>query len=552
VIWHLFRKDVRLLWPFALGVTLAQALNAALHLVRLYFPITPSLIPVTIVFPGLVWLGIVCLAVTLVQQEPLLSSAHDWLVRPVKRRDLLLAKLLFVLLLIHVPILLLDFAEALLLGVQVPDALFAALTRAATLFTAFTAPGLLLGAITASLVEAVLVGGVFVILGTLLILYTSTYGPRISPIGGTGLGWVPGAVALITNTLGIAAILAFQYWRRQTRVTRTMVAIGVLASFMLSSLTFDACFTVQQWVSSASAKFDIGLAPGKGTGTPSTVFATGKDLANMRINFNRRLSRSTTPLEFPVRLAGLPPDSVVYADQVVIRLSGSDGRRLYEARGDCARSSHGAGNACIQGELEVSSPASAGYADPLQVIMIPTDVYEALKSQPLSVEIDYLLTLFSGRPPITLGVSEPLHSLAGVGVCSTRIDDDGDEVQLKCVSAHRAPSCVTVVLENPRTGLHDPPLHQCGHDYAPFVRGAYPDALQPFQIGIPFTDLTHTIRFPVDIDQIQQARIAIKTYEPIAHVRRKLVIPGVKLSDWLAPRAAAADPTSGGTYRIMN
>ena len=104
MIWHIFKKDLKIMWPFALLV-------AAVHW------IVPLL--ATIGFTGgrgkvQNILGVLVLAGPLasgllvaaaVQLDAVPGVRQDWLVRPIRRRDLMLAKILFAALAVQLPIL---------------------------------------------------------------------------------------------------------------------------------------------------------------------------------------------------------------------------------------------------------------------------------------------------------------------------------------------------------------------------------------------------------------------------------------------------------------
>ncbi len=550
MIWNLFRKDARLLWPFALTLALAQAMNGALHFIRDHVVTSGSFGTVTILFPIVVLLGIAALAVTVVHQDPLTSTAHDWLVRPVRRRDLLLAKILFVILLVHLPIFVLDFAEGMLAGASRGEALFAAFTRGATLFGVITAPAVMLGAVTASLAEAVLLGSVVAIALTALMLIVGPFGQQFSPRSPMGLGWIPTAASYMSLFLISAAVIAFQYARRQTRTARTIAVIAVLALVPISYLPFRPSFAVQQWVSPASAEpVRVDLAPAHDGGADTRADSPSE--GRLQKTLIPSLRRSATRLQLPVRIGQLPSDGIVFADAVLVRLLGNDGSVRYQGVGNCLKNPYSAGTTCFSSEL-AGSPTIQTYATPLQVIMIPTPVYEALKSQPLRLEIDYFLTQFAGRTAVSLGTHQSLQPVTGMGLCQTGIDDDGDEVVLTCVSAHTPPSCISLALEDPGSGHSNPPTHQCGFDYAPYIRSAFGDPLVRFRIALPFTDVSHTIRFPIDAQRIHEARIVIGTYAPVAHFQRRVLIPVSRLSDWQMSAMPGQSGPAGGPYRVMN
>jgi hypothetical protein len=107
MVWHFFKKDVRLLWPMPLFVVAAAAL-CALRTALLGFFNQPALDRLTFFLPYLVYLGIAMVAITVVQQEPLSDPQEDWLIRPIRRRDLVLSKVLFMLIMVNIPLMIVD------------------------------------------------------------------------------------------------------------------------------------------------------------------------------------------------------------------------------------------------------------------------------------------------------------------------------------------------------------------------------------------------------------------------------------------------------------
>src|SRR5207253_6768840 len=92
-------------------------------------------------------------------QDAIPGVRQDWLVRPVNRRDLLLAKILSVLVMVQAPMLAADFLEALLNGFPLGESLAAAGSRSGYIFLGFTLPLFALASLTRNFMEAI-VGGV--------------------------------------------------------------------------------------------------------------------------------------------------------------------------------------------------------------------------------------------------------------------------------------------------------------------------------------------------------------------------------------------------------
>ena len=127
--WHIFRKDLILLWPVVALSALAQFGLDALMFVADRSPDSQYLLLTARLFVIVVFLTIAFVIALGVHQEPIPGTRQDWLVRPIRRRDLLIAKLLFVLAAVHLPMFLGDLVEAMAQGLSWDQAAIAALSR---------------------------------------------------------------------------------------------------------------------------------------------------------------------------------------------------------------------------------------------------------------------------------------------------------------------------------------------------------------------------------------------------------------------------------------
>jgi hypothetical protein len=96
-------KDCAQLWPLLTIVTVAQLTNAAMWLALGFFREPRGLVTVASLFSGATMLGMAALVVAVVQQDVLPGISQDWLVRPIRRSDLLRAKLTFMVLFVQGP-----------------------------------------------------------------------------------------------------------------------------------------------------------------------------------------------------------------------------------------------------------------------------------------------------------------------------------------------------------------------------------------------------------------------------------------------------------------
>src|SRR6187431_2396594 len=109
MIWHIFKKDFRLLWPYAAMLMVLQFVYGAMMLLNPVPNISvyegtigganAAMQQVTMIA---VLLGGAFLIAAIVHQDAIPGSRQDWLVRPISRMQLLLSKIVSVILLIHI------------------------------------------------------------------------------------------------------------------------------------------------------------------------------------------------------------------------------------------------------------------------------------------------------------------------------------------------------------------------------------------------------------------------------------------------------------------
>src|SRR5882724_2686147 len=262
MVWHIFKKDVRLLWPMTLAVVVAQALCALRTTTLGYFDQPPVLDRLTGFLPFLVYLGIAIVAITVVHQERLCGPGEDWLVRPIRRRDLALSKVLFVLLMVNVPIMIVDVVQQLALHFPVSASIGAAVSRFLVMVFAVSLPALLLGAVTQSLVDAFLFGIAAAIGFAFLFAFaTAAVSPALFGIGSqSGMVWISVGAAGLVLTIGAAATLVFQYSTRRTLMARgfTLAAVfTALCTFVCLPKTVSIAIQQSLWISSDSSEVKL-------------------------------------------------------------------------------------------------------------------------------------------------------------------------------------------------------------------------------------------------------------------------------------------------------
>ena len=543
MIGHIFRKDLQLLWPWALALAGAQAASATLNVVLQRLGGPHELVAVVYSFPFLVLFGIVVLTIAVVHQDPLPALRQDWLVRPIRRGDLLQAKALFALLIIQAPIFVTDIFEQLALGLPLVGSIGSAAARGATLVCSLTLPALLLGAVTATLTEA-LFFGLLVSIGCAVAydgLFLIILKPPSLP---SGIYWIGPACAAVAIIAGSILTLRFAYASRRFLTARLLAVLVVLFALATSVwVPFNVAFAIQQQVSRSSGQgrsiqvtFQSGKSPGVSDSRSSKALTGETSQPTSAQGDGLQIpGRAAVRVRLPLEVSGLPQESILWADQVSVDLIGLKGASLYRSAGVCERLGVGMGRACRSYGLEVREKRSAGPSTAAQQdLAIPAAVYARLKDKPLRMELSYAFTLLSKDPTETIGALYDMRSVPGLGSCATRMDSDEDEVELRCISTTVAPSCATLVLEDPTSEKRNPELHLCSPNYTPFPLNIR-DVLNVFGGALPFRDPSGLAHYPVDGKRVQSARISLTTHHATEHFRLELVIPDIRLAEWAKP-----------------
>jgi hypothetical protein len=552
MVWHFFKKDVRLLWPMPLFVVIAAAL-CALRTALLGFFNQPALDRQTFFLPYLVYLGIAIVAITVVHQEPLSDPREDWLIRPIRRRDLVLSKVLFVLLMVNLPLMIVDTVQQLALNFPLSVSIGVAVSRALAVAVAFSLPALVLGAMTRSLVEAFVFGIVSAIGFVFLDMFaTSFLSPGLLGIGGqAGMTWISVCVAGLVMLIGSAVTLAFQYSTRHTAVT---VARGIGLAAVLTALctliylprTVVIAIQESLWGASNNGGINLRFDPSHewASSESEPAAAYGNRLVPAAVIAARaaeaaRIGRQMEKIRLPLSISGMHPGDILFADRVTVRLVAKTGRVLYEGAGVCTRGGTGVGFTCSDNRLEVWASAADTTQIPVeQQLNLPIAVYQRIKDEPVRVEIMYTLTRFVARSSQRLNAAGDMQSLPEMGWCATRIDNDADEIELGCLTNVGVPSCAGVVLEDPQTNKRNPELHLCDPNYGPFHREGLEYAVERSELAIPFHDRSGLAHYPVGRGAIHRARVGVTAYDPVGHFRTGIAMPDIRLVEWRLPGAS--------------
>jgi hypothetical protein len=538
--WHIFKKDMVLLWPVVLLSALAQVGMDVLASAMDASPQLSYLRPLTQLAVAGVFLAIVFTTALGVQQEPIPGTSQDWLVRPIRRRDLFVAKLLFVVLAVQAPMLFADLIQVVTHGFSVGEALGAALARNLLIFLTVSLPALAFAAMTRS-VGQFIAAGIAYLLATIAVTVVLSLTARLAgqeqvtnPLAWSGVAWIPQLAARIVLAAGAAVALLLLYRSRRIAVARSVFPVFALLSALATLLPWSWIFAIQQGAQAApagaqaSVTFDSTApryrpAPGENADVYSAgagqVQLRGRAASDVPAETRARNAQRDVTVYAPVRIAELPAGARPWADQAHVRLSDADGKVVFEGRGDDLKTVGGG-----------AGPNVLAYV----AIRVPGLLYQQAKDRSLTLQIDFSLSVLSPQPAQSMAALGADEALPGLGRCTSGRDSDGDEIELRCLTPRNPPSCLSAALDDPAAGRRNPEVLICAPNYAPYATRSFPDAFSRFEVEAPFRDRLGVAAYPVNADQLGRARVALTRYEASAHLVRRVAAAGLRLRDWTA------------------
>jgi hypothetical protein len=518
---HIFKKDWRLLWPLVTALAVLQGLLALVRFTGHFFNGLPT-VPMSL----LELLAGATVITLVVLQDPIPGVRQDWLVRPIARRDLFLAKLLFVVVLVQGPWFVTDLLQGPGNGFSFGQSAAAAAACAVWVLVTLSLPVLAFAALTASMTETFVAA-----LGVLAIVIASLIVPAVvgidDPTALSGFAWVP---SLVREAL---LLVAAYRWRR-TWAARALFAAALVAGLFASFLPWRTTFRVEQLLTASSGEdhgIAVAFAPGEGRFRPApgqglddVLEKPGFGPADVAAENQRRRGEGARTVFLPVHVTGLVPDSRLFADRSEVRLMSHDGRIVYQGTGN---------------DLELR--ATGANATVHQGIRVPGAVYSRVKGEQLDVQFDYWFTLLRAKTTYAMPARDGDQRMPGIGWCATKVDDAGTRVLFRCLQPGERPSCVVAVLEHIPTRHRNPEVSLCAPNYSPFPGHTFPDALDRFGGRLPFYDPSGLIRYPVGGPQLPEARVIVTAFQPTGHFVRRVMLPAVRLQDWEVQMPASED-----------
>ncbi len=536
MILPIMKKDWSLLWPMVAIVTIIQIALAWFGYNSGLFG--SELAPRELHQPlNLAWfIGIGALAVAVVHQDPVPGVDQDWLIRPLPRTELLLAKLLFSVVVICAPMLALDSARVLAAGFSLSAALPALVYKEVYSLICFIIPLIALAAITATMAELMLLGATLIaIFATALSMDAWLLGAEHCPTCDTGVSWIQHVAQHLGVLFGAGVILVAQYYRRSTAASRAVAVIGALA-LVFAQLPWSVAFGIQQQLSpvphAAQAIRLVYDAPRSSplqqegvTGAGGFHYAppASRNRFDAAVDYLQRHRSGRTAsviVPLPVRIDGLLPDELLLVDRSDVSLISESGLPLYRGFN--------------RGMLDPPSPVRAaatgqGEAPLLQAVELPGEVYRNFSGERLRLRLDYSITLMKVTSQHVIPVGEGVLRTEDLGDCAARPDEDGSAIRLRCQKIGWTPFCLGMTLRD-AAEQENPEILQCDPDYRPYL----PMPTEPLNrvwADIPLKDPTGLTHYPLEATPFSALHLLITVYAVQEHAVRAVQTPVIRLMD---------------------
>jgi hypothetical protein len=520
MIWSVFRKDWALLWPLVVLVTLIQvALEWAIYEFG-FFGVSAFAGEILRLLTPAWFIGVIALAVIVVHEDPIPGVDQDWLIRPLSRTDLMLAKLLFVAVTVCVPMLVVNVADELALGFPFLPSFGDAVYKEFYLFVCLLVPAAAVASATRNAVELIVLVAGLVLLYVLTIWITAAmFGLDRCPTCDTSIAWLQSLLQHAGILIGSAAVLGLQYYRRRTSFSHLLLAAGVVL-LVIVQVPWNLGFAMQ-----TSMGVPIGSPPAAieikaGDTSVASSSASGRSRqdnakraarallqgdVDAAVEIQRSLGTHAAPvtLTVPLEIKGLSHDEFAVVDRAYFEILDARGAILY--RGSRPE--------------RKSAPFNTGASGTaLQTFEVPAADYRKIRARAVSVVVDYSLTVRAVVAQHRLRATGGELRSTEIGVC--RSDADSSAAYVRCRQIGRAPNCYASTLYGP-DGRHNPEVRACGSDYRPFIPAPM-NIITLTGVEMPIRDSYGVAHYDVDGSQIQDSYIVLKVYETGEHFQRRV------------------------------
>lgn len=488
LIYVIFRKDTIRFW-WEIVVTIGVLALLSWHDIDRYdFVPGPTEGLLNLLLPA-VWAYLIA---AVIHEEALVGDRQFWITRPYPRPTLLAAKLLFIAVFVHVPVLLADsfilWNHGFSPGAYLPQLLFKQLTIAGWV----TLPSIALAAVTRNVAQFFPAAVAIVTVGY--------FGLAMG--GGIPRGlWIAFDARRATISLGaagviVAAVVYLQYLQRRTNLSRVVLGVAVLTAGGLYAYiprvmtSSGECRPQPQNRQGLSIRVDDSIAPPRwGPSYPSLV--------EMRV---------------PVRVDGLALDEQMMLEQLNLELSNTKGRRFEFDRWP-SRSRVGADS--FLGQVWLNQRDTG-----VQQVFLGRNVYSQFHSSMATLQGTIAVSKYRERETARTPPAFEIQTVPSVGHCSSSLVPNtmgrGDLLRAFCESPNPIPRPTIVTLRSPQRNA--PWRHILG-DSAPFTLFALDLWLSPLHRRQTFFQIVERSDAPessaVPREALKDATLQFAIHQPL-------------------------------------
>lgn len=530
MIKHLLIKDWKLLWPMIGLVTAIQIGHEwAVYRSGLFGESAGAEVlmrPLTLAW----FAGIAALAAATVHQDAIPGIDQDWLIRPLRRTELLLSKLIFVALTIALPMGALNLAHTLAMHMPLALSLKAIVAKELFVFVCFVIPVMAVASATRNMTELLLVAAALVLVYALGVGASALLlGDAWCPTCNTGMAWLQHLLQHLLILAGACLILGLQYYRRTSTLSQSLALVGAgLLAFL--QVTWSSAFAVERLLSGVREDATLVVLELGPQGAPPAGEIPGAvpearraaqhlmhgDVDQAIVDLRRQARTSdNVALDLPVR-ASRAADEMLLADRSQVRLFDQHGGILYSS---VSANSPG---------LMFTSADDPAHSLGHDIVKIPAKTYEAAAVAPVRLQLDYFLTRVKRGSEYRIAADNGRLQAPDIGVCATSADRN--TVTLHCKSIRPAPFCFSATLYDSE-GRHNPEVFKCDPDY----RRHWPplvDILNFYGVDVPLRDRYGIAHYTVDASSLGSSYLLFRIYTELDHIERSVTAASFQPQVW--------------------
>ena len=385
---HIFRKDLRHFWKeiaisWCVLVIYVWQAEEQWNPENMFGPRYFSQLPEQLL-PLLLILSWCVLLIRAIQDERLVGDRQFWITRPYRWVELLGSKILFVLVVIHVPLLIAQLVLLKLAAFAAFPYLGGLLSMHLELLTLLIVPVAVIATVTSTFVRVILFGFIVV----LYVIGRSWLSTLIPESALSHASAIPGAIQGIIFLLACAAVILIQYARRWTLVSRGVMVVAVVLTLLIEVATPYSALIARAYPARLETPVKIVLNPSK----PEKPV----------IPVPPPPPKPPKKVSIAIPLLASPVNSneviVIQGARVDIELpDGNHWRTKWQPQW---------GTAGIP-----DSPASVSLA-------MPTDLFDRIKSAPVRINIEFALSVLRRGEQWQLIAQDGLFPAPRFGLCA--------------------------------------------------------------------------------------------------------------------------------------